>query len=98
MANVNATYSDMTDVAGRLITGKEDLNAKLVELQAAVDALVESGFVTDSASGAFQTSYQGFTTGLTQAVSGLDGMSSFLTGAAEALGNVDTELGNAIRG
>ncbi|WP_233194867.1 MULTISPECIES: hypothetical protein [unclassified Cryobacterium] len=29
---------------------------------------------------------------------GLDGMSQFLTAAADALGNADTELGNAIRG
>ncbi|WP_255452967.1 hypothetical protein [Cryobacterium sp. TMS1-20-1] len=32
------------------------------------------------------------------AVNGLDGMSQFLTAAADALGNADTELGNAIRG
>ena len=31
------------------------------------------------------------------AVNGRDGMSQFLT-AADALGNADTELGNAIRG
>ncbi len=98
MVNVNVTYGDLTDVAGRLITGKEDLNAKLTELQTVVDNLVSNGFQTDSASGAFQTSYQSFTTGVTQAVAGLDGMSSFLTSATDALANVDNELGKAISG
>lgn len=98
MANMNVTYSEMTDAAGRLITGKDDLVSKLSELQTLVNNLVGSGFVTDSASGAFQTSYETFTQGTTQAVTGLDGMSQFLTAAADALSNVDTELGNAIRG
>ena len=98
MANMNVTYSEMTDAAGRLITGKDDLVSKLSELQTLVNNLVGSGFVTDSASGAFQTSYETFTQGTTQAVTGLDGMSQFLTAAADTLSNVDTELGNAIRG
>jgi len=88
----------MQDVASRLIAGKEDINSKLAELQAAVNGLVDAGFQTDSASGAFQTSYESFTAGINQAVGGLDGMSSFLTSAADALANVDSELGAAIRG
>ena len=72
--------------------------SKLTELQTLANNLVGSGFVTDSASGAFQTSYDNFTQGTTQAVTGLDGMSQFLTAAADTLSNVDTELGNAIRG
>jgi len=98
MANLNVTYSDLTDTAGRLATGKEDLNAKLIELKGIVDGLVESGFVTDTASGAFQTAYDTFTNGATQTISGLDGLSTFLTQAAETLGNVDAELGAAISG
>jgi uncharacterized protein YukE len=98
MANLNVTYSDMTDAAGRLSSGKEELITKLADLQTLVNNLVGSGFVTDSASGAFQTSYDAFTQGTTLAVNGIDGMSQFLTAAADALGNTDTELGNAIRG
>ncbi|MBH0008870.1 WXG100 family type VII secretion target [Salinibacterium sp. UTAS2018] len=98
MANMNVTYSEMTDAAGRLISGKDELITKLTELQTLVNGLVESGFVTDSASGAFQVSYETFTQGTTQAVTGLDGMSTFLTTAADQLSQVDTELGNAIRG
>ena len=98
MANLNVTYSDMTDAAGRLSSGKEDLITKLTELQTLVYNRVGCRFVTDSASGAFQTAYDSFTQGTTLAVNGLDSMSQFLTAAADALGNADTELGNAIRG
>jgi WXG100 family type VII secretion target len=98
MANMNVTYSEMTDAATRLTTGKEDLVSKLTELQTQVNSLVQSGFVTDQASGAFQTSYDQFTKGATEAVNGIEGMSQFLTRAADALGNVDSELAKGISG
>ncbi|AWB87212.1 WXG100 family type VII secretion target [Mycetocola zhujimingii] len=98
MANMNVTYSEMTDAATRLTTGKEDLVSKLTELQTQVNSLVQNGFVTDQASGAFQTSYDQFTKGTTEAVNGLEGMSQFLTQAADALGNVDSELAKGISG
>lgn len=98
MANVNVTYADMTDAASRLTIGKDDLITKLTELQSLVNNLVGSGFVTDTASGAFQTAYETFTTGATQAVTGLDGMSTFLTTAADTLQQVDTQLGSSIGG
>ncbi|WP_353987288.1 WXG100 family type VII secretion target [Ruicaihuangia caeni] len=98
MANMNVTYSEMNDAAGRLTTGKEELTSKLNELQVLINNLVNAGFVTDAASGAFQSSYEQFTKGATETVSGLDGMSQFLIKAAEALKNVDEELGRAISG
>ena len=98
MANMNVTYGDMTDAANRLTTGKDDITSKLNELQTLVSNLVNGGFVTDSASGAFHTSYEQFTKGTTQAVNGLDGMSQFLTKAANALQNVDSELAKGIGG
>lgn len=98
MANLNVTYEEMKDVAGRLITGKEELNTKLTELQTMVNNLIGSGFVTDTASGAFGTSYDSFTQGLTQAVAGLDGMSQFLNTAADTLRDTDQQLGGAISG
>jgi WXG100 family type VII secretion target len=98
MANMNVTYSEMTDAANRLTTGKDDITAKLHELQTLVANLVQGGFVTDSASSAFHASYDDFTKGTTQAVNGLDGMSQFLTKAANALQNVDSELAKGIGG
>lgn len=98
MANMNVTYADMTQAAGRLNAGKDDIVQKLNELQSLVNNLVNSGFVTDTASGAFHESYQKFTTGTTQAVSGLDGMSQFLNRAADTLQNVDSQLAQGISG
>jgi WXG100 family type VII secretion target len=98
MANMNVTYSEMTDAANRLTTGKDDITSKLHELQTLVGNLVQGGFDTDSASSAFHTTYDEFTKGTTQAVNGLDGMSQFLTKAANALQNVDSELAKGIGG
>lgn len=98
MANMNVTYADMTQAAGRLNAGKDDIIHKLNELQALVNNLVSGGFVTDAASGAFHESYQQFTTGTTQAVNGLDGMSQFLNRASDALQNMDAQLARGIAG
>jgi WXG100 family type VII secretion target len=98
MANMNVTYSDMTDAANRLNSGKEDIISKLNELQSLVNNLVSGGFVTDSASGAFHTSYDQFNKGTQQAVGGLDGMSQFLTKAAQQLQSVDSDLAKGIGG
>ncbi|HPT94180.1 MAG TPA: WXG100 family type VII secretion target [Microbacteriaceae bacterium] len=97
MANLNVSYGDMKTAAGQLITGKGALEDKLGELQRLVGDLVASGFVTDAASGAFNDSYTQFTTGATQMVGGIQGLSDFLNAAADALGNTDSELANAIR-
>lgn len=98
MANLNVTYEEMRTAANNLTNGKEQLVQQLSALQAQVNNLVSSGFVTDQASGAFQTSYDQFTKGTTEAVNGLDGMSTFLTSAADALQNVDSELAKGIGG
>ncbi len=98
MANVNVTFSDMKTAASQLITGKGELEDKLNQLQRLVQDLVSSGFVTDSASGAFNDSYTQFTQGATQAVGGIQGLSDYLNAAADALQNTDSELANAIRG
>lgn len=98
MANINVTYGDMQSASAQLITGKGALEDKLNELQRLVGDLVANGFVTDSASGAFHESYTQFTTGATQTISGLQGLSDFLSAAATALGDTDTQLAATIRG
>lgn len=96
--DMNVTYSDMTDAAKRLDAGKNDIIGKLNEPKALVGQLVGSGFVTDAASGAFNTSYEQFDKGTQQAVNGLDGMSQFLNSAATAMQNTDQELAKGIGG
>ncbi len=98
MANVNVTYDELTQTASRISAGKDDLTAKLHELQSLVHQLTSAGFQTDQASGAFRDSYDQFTKGTTDAVNGLDGMQQFLHKAAEALRNVDSQLAQGIGG
>ena len=96
MANVNVAYEDLETVSSQLRSGQEELTNILDKLKGQVDQLVSSGFVTDKASGAFQSSYEQFTTGATETIEGLDGMSQFLTKTQEALSDLDTQLASAL--
>jgi len=96
MANMNVTYQEMTDAANKLTTGKEDINSKLTDLKNFIAQLVSSGFVTDQASGRFNETYQNFTTAATQTISALDGLSSYLKQAAQALQDTDQQLANGL--
>lgn len=97
MNNVKVTYAEMQDQATKLNNGRIEIETKLTELKGQVDALVAGGFVTDNASGAFQGAYEEFNTGVGKTIEGLDGMATFLTKAAEAFANVDSELANALK-
>ena len=96
MANLNVTYDQMTDAATRLRAGQSDLEAKLNELRSLVNQLVQDGFTTSRASGAFESSYEQFTTGATRTVQGIDGMAQFLEKAAQALQSTDEQLASQI--
>ena len=77
--------------------GQTELVNILDRLKSQVDELVSTGFVTDQASGAFQTSYGEFTNGATQTVNGLEGMYTFLTKTKEAMADLDTQLAGALK-
>lgn len=97
MPNLNVTYGDMQDAAGRLNNGEADIESKLRELKSLVDSLISGGYVTDQSSVAFGQSYQEFNDGATKTIQGLEGMSTYLTKAAEALQNTDSELARALK-
>ena len=97
MPNLNVTYGDMRDAATRLNNGEQDIESKLRELKAQVDSLISGGYVTDQSSVAFGTSYQEFNDGATKTIQGLEGMSSYLNSAAEALEQTDSELAKALK-
>ena len=98
MANINVSYQELQDAAARLRSGQEDITGRLQELKSFIDSLVSGGFVTDQASVAFQEQYTQFTTGTTQTVSALEGLSTFLTQTASVLSDVDSSLASSIRG
>jgi WXG100 family type VII secretion target len=97
MANISASYGDMSAVATQLNTGEQTITADLQRLQSVVQQLVTAGFVTDQASKAFDESYSNFTKGAAQMMQGLNGMASYLNQAVTAMQDTDSSLANAIR-
>jgi len=98
MANLNVTYDDLRDAARRLTSGKEDLQQKLTDLSNLVHQLTAEGFQAEQSSAAYRDSFEQFRSGTSQAIDGLDGLSSFLVSAADTLQQTDEGLANAIRG
>lgn len=96
MANINVSYADIQGIASQLTSGKTNLEQELNRLKGLVDDLVATGFVTDKASKAFGASYEQFTTGSTQAIDGLDGLSQFLTKSAGSLQDLDSQLASSL--
>ena len=97
MANVNVTYQEMRDASNRMTRGKEDISSKLTELQTMVNNLVNGGYVTDRSSKEFNDSYNEFNEGATKMAEGLEGMGKYLTTAADAFEQADTDLSNALK-
>jgi WXG100 family type VII secretion target len=87
----------MESAAKQLTSGHEEITTRLTSLKTMVDGLVQNGYVTDSSSKAFESSYQEFNKGITQTLDGLHGMSSYLSAAAKAFGDTDTQLANALK-
>lgn len=96
MANLNVTYDQMSSAAGRLRAGQSDLEATLQNLREQVAQLVQDGFTTTRASGAFDASYSEFTSGANKTIGGIEGMASFLEKAAQALQSTDEQLASQI--
>ncbi|MGY1719303.1 MULTISPECIES: WXG100 family type VII secretion target [unclassified Blastococcus] len=96
MANVNVTYQQMEDAAGRLTNGRVEIDGMLGQLKALVDQLVAEGYVTDASSRSFSASYDEFTTGARNMVAGLDGMAQYLTQAAATFRDADAQLAGAL--
>jgi WXG100 family type VII secretion target len=96
VANVNVTYEEMKSQATRLKNARIDIEGQLSKLMSEVQALIASGFVTDSASGQFGTSYDEFSKGVSNTIEGLDGMAGYLDSAADTFQNVDQELAKAL--
>ncbi|SRR6187402_60976 len=96
--DVNVSYDHMETVAKRLTTGQGEIESQLLDLKKQVDELVNSGFVTDQSSKAFQTSYQEFNDGISKTVAGLEGLSGFLTKAASTFRDSDSGLASGLQG
>lgn len=97
MADLNVTFEQMRAAARDLKGGQTEIEEKLRSLNSKMQALVTNGYVTASSSKAFDASYQEYNVGAGKTINGLDGISNYLTGAADALQNTDQELANALK-
>jgi len=98
MANLQVSYHDMSDAAGKLQSFEQQVQDMLKQAQSLVQNLVASGFVTDAASKAFDHSYSEFTTGAAKVVEGMQGMGQYLTQAANTLQETDQKLASGLGG
>jgi WXG100 family type VII secretion target len=91
MSDVNVSYDAMESAARQLSSAHQEFTEKLSQLQAMVDELVHSGFVTRFASRSFEEAYAEFNRGVGQTIEGLDVMSRFLTNAVQTLQEADQQ-------
>jgi uncharacterized protein YukE len=96
MTNLAVTYAEMEDTATALDGGRESLLATLTSMKTAVTRLTQEGFRTDTASGAYERSYQDLSNGIEQAVGALEAMSGYLRGAGQTFEEIDASLAAGI--
>lgn len=97
MSSIKVTYEDLSNQAKQLRDGQSDAEAILTKLQGQISALVQEGFVTEKASGAFDATYKEFTKGATQTIDALNDLAGFLESSVQALASTDEQLANAIK-
>jgi WXG100 family type VII secretion target len=96
MPNLNVTYQEMKDAAGKLRSGKADIESHLSSMKSMIEGLEHGGYVTDQSSKQFQHSYDEFNSGVTKVIDGLDGMASYLDKAADAFQQADQQLASSL--
>lgn len=96
MADLNVTYEEMRAAAKNLTDGQANVETTLAGLKSGIDGLVQSGYVTGKSSPAFQAAYELFDKGTRETIAGLTGMASFLTAAAQAMEDTDSQLASQL--
>lgn len=97
MANVNISYEEMETAAAQLGAGREEITARLQQLQRQIQALVGSGFVTDTASKRFETAYSEYTSSANLVIDRLGEIQQFITQTAAAHRAMDQDIAARIR-
>jgi WXG100 family type VII secretion target len=98
MANIQVDYESVRSTATAMGRAQTDMEGQLTSLKTLIDNLVTSGFITDQASGRFHQAYTDWDTGTRQAITGLAGMSKFLSDAITQHQQLDSTLSQAITG
>lgn len=92
MVDITVGYEGLQQTANQLKNGKEELTQKLQQLKNQVDQLTNSEFKTQVASGKFNESYQQFTQGATNTISGLDEIVQYLNTVIQQHQQLDQSL------
>lgn len=78
MANLSISYDDMETTAGKMDTGKEEVDGVLEDIRSAVRDLTEEGFKTDVQSESFYDEYDNVTNNLKDAAKNIEDMATLL--------------------
>ena len=97
MSNINVDYERLTTTAAHLDQGRDELTQKIQHLNSLIDGLVGDGFVTTSASGAYQETFTTYANGAKETIRGLEGLAQFLRKTADTLRQTDEGIASAIR-
>ena len=95
MANINVSYDIINNAASQLDQGRDALQLQIQQLNTLITNLTNDGFVTTSASGAYQQSFTTYSNGAKQTVDGLIGLADFLRKTALTLQETDQAIANA---
>ena len=88
---VHVEHAAMAEQAQRLATTRGELDATLAGIQAQIQELVSSGFVTESASTSFSAAQERWNTAARNCVQELELMAQYLTKTSDAFAQVDSE-------
>lgn len=96
MSDAYMTYTSMSQGAADIETVRTNLLTLLASVQSDVTSLGPA-FSTETASAAFQAQVADFTTNMTKAFDGLDGLAKILTSGVTTFTDLDTSLSGSAR-
>jgi WXG100 family type VII secretion target len=96
MANITASYEEMKGAGRQLTTIEGQIQDYLKQAQNLISNLVSNGWVSDSASKAFDHAFAQFHQGASQTISALNDMNSYLNTAADKMQETDQALAHGL--
>ncbi|MBK0422062.1 WXG100 family type VII secretion target [Leucobacter sp. CSA2] len=96
MTSIRVSYGEIEAAASQLAAGREEITQKINSLQAQIQSLVGSGFVTEHASGKFQEAFTKYAANASGLIAHLGEIQQFLVGAAQAMRELDAQIASRI--
>jgi len=96
MSDVQISYEEIKASATRLDREREDITAKLQELDRMIQGLVQGAFKTQTSSEKFRDSFGQWHSGAKNVIEGLQGMTTFLNKVVSTHQDVDSNLSSGL--